>query len=623
MRFVKTLAILLVIVAIFGGLMFALNLHTGPIIEENKLGAIKDKLNMAMPDAESYKELTAELKDLPESVVAVYEETSGKGFVVICTATSQYTQSEPMEIVVAVDTTGKISGIALLSHSESLIFGDGYPATYIGADSTLFGVEVYAGSTYSSNAFKGAVADAMNALISNNLIKAGEKSPEQILTELIATVNPDMVVDGVIQANKMDVSGDITVAYKSTNDTGYAYIMVDGGASYLIIIDANGEGKVYDVDGQDVTASKTALVEATIAHIESSKLSALKAVMPEGEGFEEVDISTVQLPAAITAVYRETSGKGYVFEATVKGFADGLVILCGIDADGKIVGSMVSSSNETWNQEGTLDGQYNGQTVDTAELIIAAGATANSATSKGYFAAIEASLQASVIMGGGEVDLRDPAQILNDNCNAALGTEGKTFTKWFAVEALEGVDALYVAEGVDGAVAQIGEVFVGVNADGQAIAGEGIDAEASAKAEAAYAVYAASKLIEIEKPEGADKNVLAVWKTASGNYVFELQAAGYGITGDHYIASGEHIKLMVAISADGKIISTLTTYQNETPNFGDVCATPEYYEQFNGTDADSYASVENVAGATMTTSAYKKAVGLAFTTFELITGGEQ
>ena len=91
MRFVKTLAILLVIVAIFGGLMFALNLHTGPIIEENKLGAIKDKLNMAMPDAESYKELTAELKDLPESVVAVYEETSGKGFVVICTATSQYT----------------------------------------------------------------------------------------------------------------------------------------------------------------------------------------------------------------------------------------------------------------------------------------------------------------------------------------------------------------------------------------------------------------------------------------------------------------------------------------------------------------------------------------------------
>ena len=163
MRFVKTLAILLVIVAIFGGLMFALNLHTGPIIEENKLGAIKDKLNMAMPDAESYKELTAELKDLPESVVAVYEETSGKGFVVICTATSQYTQSEPMEIVVAVDTTGKISGIALLSHSESLIFGDGYPATYIGADSTLLGVEVYAGSTYSSNAFKSGLNDAFEA----------------------------------------------------------------------------------------------------------------------------------------------------------------------------------------------------------------------------------------------------------------------------------------------------------------------------------------------------------------------------------------------------------------------------------------------------------------------------
>ena len=140
MKLLKTLAILLVIVTVFGGAAFALNFYTGPIIEANKLGAIKDKLNMAMPDAESYEEL--ELKDLPASVSAVYKETSGKGFVVICTAKSDYTAGDPMEIVVAVNTAGKISGISLVSHSESLIFGADYPSTYVGADSTLFGVEL-------------------------------------------------------------------------------------------------------------------------------------------------------------------------------------------------------------------------------------------------------------------------------------------------------------------------------------------------------------------------------------------------------------------------------------------------------------------------------------------------
>ena len=86
---------------------------------------------------------------------------------------------------------------------------------------------------------------------------------------------------------------------------------------------------------------------------------------------------------------------------------------------------------------------------------------------------------------------------------------------------------------------------------------------------------------------------------------------------------GEYIKLKVAITAEGKIISTLTTYENETDGIGDVCANPEYYEQFNGTDKDSYASVENKTGATVTTSAYKGAIKLAFTTLDLIKGGVQ
>lgn len=344
----------------------------------------------------------------------------------------------------------------------------------------------------------------------------------------------------------------------------------------------------------------------------------LTIVLPEGESFEEIDLSTVELPASVTKAYKETNGKGYVFEMSVSGYKSGLVIMCGIDAEGKITGSKYTASSETFGKENDLDNAYNGQALDSFAPNIISGATK---TSNGYADAVKAALQAHVIMGGGSVDLRDPAQILNDNCNAALGTEGLTFTKWFAVEVLDGVNAIYTAEGTKGVVMSIGEAFVGVGEDGKAV-GADVDADAKAKAEAAYAVYTASKLSEVTLPEGVSKNVLKAYATETGNLVFELQAAGYGINGE-YVASGEYIQLKVAISADGKIISTLTTYENETDGIGDVCATPEYYEKFNGTTSETYTGVENVSGATVTTSAYKSAIKQAFAAFDLMKGGDE
>ena len=40
-----TVALLLVVVAVFGAASFALNLYTGPIIEANNAGAANDRLN--------------------------------------------------------------------------------------------------------------------------------------------------------------------------------------------------------------------------------------------------------------------------------------------------------------------------------------------------------------------------------------------------------------------------------------------------------------------------------------------------------------------------------------------------------------------------------------------------
>ena len=169
----------------------------------------------------------------------------------------------------------------------------------------------------------------------------------------------------------------------------------------------------------------------------------LVVVLPEGTDFEAIDLTTVTLPATVTKAYRETNGKGYVFEVTTSGYASGLVVMCGIDAEGKIAGTKYTASSETYGFEKLLDGAYNGMSMDNAELVIAAGASPASKTSKGYYDAVEAALQSFIIMGGGSVDLRDEATIIQDNCNLALGSEGKTFEKWFATEVI-GADALYI-----------------------------------------------------------------------------------------------------------------------------------------------------------------------------------
>lgn len=352
--------------------------------------------------------------------------------------------------------------------------------------------------------------------------------------------------------------------------------------------------------------------------------AALIVVLPEGSDFEELDRADYELPAAVTNAYKESNGRGFVFQMSVTGKNSGLVIMCGIDAEGKVVGTKVIAEQETDsydanvfpNVEGT-EGKYKGMSLEGFEPYLVSGATL---TSRAYGEAIKAALQAFSIVNGGSVDLRSPEKILQDNLNAALGTEGVTFVKWFAYEALDGIDALYVA--ANGYVFVIGEDFIGVDNSGEIVT-EGLDEDTASAVNSAYEVYSNVTLTELELPEEIDtKKVTAAYLTGSGNYVFDLNASGYGKKGNEYVASGEYIKLMIAISADGKIISTMTTYQSESKGIGDICADPSYYEQFNGKDKDGVNDVENVTGATVTTSGYKVAVAYAFEALEILKGVE-
>lgn len=265
MKLLKTFVIMVVIVAIFGGAMYGLNLYTGPIIEKNNAGAANDKLNAVMPGGTGYEEITATLSDLPASVTTVYKETSGLGYVILCTAESSYSAA-PMEITLGVSADGKISGVEITSYNDTASFDfrtkdPAYLGSYVGQDSALADVGLVAGSTFSSTAFKNAITEAMGILIANDMIAAGVKGDDQILTELIATVAP-----GFTKLTEEAGTGNIQKILTAENGTGFAYIVKSGDATVLAIVNAMGVCKVYNVEGADVTAENDGVVTEVTAH---------------------------------------------------------------------------------------------------------------------------------------------------------------------------------------------------------------------------------------------------------------------------------------------------------------------------------------------------------------------
>lgn len=282
MKLLKTFGILLIVVAVFSGAMFALNLYTGPIIEANNAGAVFAPLLAVMPegaqfdgDALIYDSANAgasTLKDVPASVLSVYKEANGLGYAIRVTAESNYS-SAPMEITIGISADGKICGVQVDSYNDTPAFDfrtkdPNYLASYIGKDSALADIGTVSGSTFSSTAFKNAVSEAMGVLISNNMIAEGVKSDAQILEEMIATKAP-----GFSKLVEATASGNIEKAFKADNQVGFAYIVKVGDASFLAVVNAMGTCKVYNTEGADVTEAQSAVVTEAKAHATANQAS--------------------------------------------------------------------------------------------------------------------------------------------------------------------------------------------------------------------------------------------------------------------------------------------------------------------------------------------------------------
>ena len=360
--------------------------------------------------------------------------------------------------------------------------------------------------------------------------------------------------------------------------------------------------------------------------------AALSEVLPGGTDFKNVTADH-DLPESVIEAY--SADIGFVFRVSGAGRNGAIVVMVGVDAEGKITGTKIISESESkgykesiYNRVEGVDGEYTGQTLETFAPVLQSGSTM---TSNGFAEAIKAALQAYVIVNGGEVDLRTPEQILQDNCNAALGTTDVKFTLWFATEELVGVEKAYESE--SGFVFLIGETYVGVNETGVTTAD--VSEEDQATALAAYQLASTSTLTEIAIPDGVDKTIVKkAYITATGNYVFDLEAVGYDMA-FHYspgnmAGNPKPIVIKISISADGKIIDCATLEHSESNGFGDKCATEEYRDSWTGaTGSDVVVSNDAkgdalgvVSSSTYTTQGYQRAVKAAFKAFDLLTATE-
>ena len=294
-----------------------LNLITGPFIEKNNSKAELEPLFEVMADASGFEKL--ELANLPSTVTEVYKETSGKGYVIKCSTNKGFTGKD-ITFRVAISQDGKVTGIALDDYPETKDFGADYPSTYIGSDSTLSTVEIVAGVTYSSTAFKNAVADAFTALDSNGLVKAAEKEPGQVYEEMLTTVFGEALSPkGLLVAEDFTsaVSG-VQNAKLSGNKAGVCYWIEENGVNYVVVANRSAlavygmDGKVSD--GLSAAAREALQNEALSTTKDETKkdLKKLKKLGSLSENAVFTEISLEGIYSSVTCAYTvEDEGKTY------------------------------------------------------------------------------------------------------------------------------------------------------------------------------------------------------------------------------------------------------------------------------------------------------------------------
>lgn len=164
--FVQPILILTVICLVASALLAWINGITKPIIEETEAAIAAEARKEVLPEADDFTAVDAALPD-GSFVTEVYKANNGAGYVFMITCNG-YGGKNTMNLICGIDGDGKIVATKTLSHAETAGLGsktaeDDFRNQFVGADSSLSGVDTISGATFSSNYYIEGIRSAFEA----------------------------------------------------------------------------------------------------------------------------------------------------------------------------------------------------------------------------------------------------------------------------------------------------------------------------------------------------------------------------------------------------------------------------------------------------------------------------
>ncbi len=179
---IKISVILCLITSVAACLLGYANSVTAPIIEKNTIEKQNTAMKTVLPEAESFEETKAELpEDISGNITALYKGTDASGKTVgVCAMTSTNGYGGAVTMAVGVSADGSVSGIDIISHSETPGLGanaskDEFKSQFAGKTAGI-GVSKGSASGNEINAVSGATITSKAVTLGvNSAITAAEQ----------------------------------------------------------------------------------------------------------------------------------------------------------------------------------------------------------------------------------------------------------------------------------------------------------------------------------------------------------------------------------------------------------------------------------------------------------------
>ncbi|MBQ2806833.1 MAG: FMN-binding protein [Clostridia bacterium] len=384
---IKSIIVLVGICTVMTVLLALVNSITAPIIQENQNAAANAALLEVMPEGKNFEAVDLSAYELPATVTQAHKEEGG-GFVIQLTTTGY---GNNFVIICGVRADGTVSGAKCLSSTETLGKEKTYGENFTDKNAEqVAAVETISGATKTTQAYKDAIKDAINAAIIMSGGSADLRTEEEIFADNLAAALPAANGEFI----KMPVFGDdvIDFVYAAKNDSGFVYVS----DKTFIGVDANGEVLAEGVSADHATLAKAkaelAKTQTTVDTADSGINKNITMVQKTAQGNYIININGIGF-AYLGDDHAYQPGRNIPIEICVVITPEGTIQKCLTVAHEESGGYGAVCGEESYYS------QFDGKTSESYKEVD--GISGATITTNGYMKAIERAFEAVRILEGG------------------------------------------------------------------------------------------------------------------------------------------------------------------------------------------------------------------------------